>query len=110
MAIPVVSDLIKDSVSAFAGGGGGITITRVEVDFGSVGTNAKVFDVSVPGVLLGQKILVSVSLEMPAGVAFDEIEMDPLSVAGHAVADDTVRLIVGARDRIIGKRAINIAR
>lgn len=112
MSIPAHSDIVRSGVSAFAiGGGGGATITRVEVDFGSSGrVSSKTFDVTVPGVTSGQMIVASASLDMPAGVAEDELEMDPISVAAHGVAADTVRLIVSSHSTLRGKRAINVLR
>lgn len=96
--------------SAGGGGGASASITRVEVDFGSTGHHSATFDVSVSGCAAGAAIVASASLDMLPGVAADELEMDPVTVAAHAVAADTVRLIIGAQSRLRGKRAINIMR
>lgn len=101
-----------DTLSGASGGAaGGATTTRVEVDFGTApGVHAKSFSVTVAGVSAGQAVVAAPSLDMPAGVAADELEMDPISAAAHATAADTVLLIVGAASRLTGKRAINIIR
>lgn len=67
-------------------------------------------DVAVPGVTAGQAVVATLSLDMPAGIAPDELEMDPLTVAAHAVGAGVVRVLVTSADPITGKRAINIMR
>jgi hypothetical protein len=71
---------------------------------------SKFFTASVPGATPGQKVIASVSLDMPAGVAMDEIEADPIAVGGRVSAADTVQLLVASVNGspIGGKRNINV--
>jgi hypothetical protein len=93
-----------------AGGGGSVVIEAVTVDFGADGALSKTFDVSVTGATVGQKVLASVSLDMPAGVDEDELEMDMITVAGRVSAADTVRLIAASVSgtAVSGQRTINL--
>lgn len=86
---------------------GSATVYTVEVDFG-VGATSKMFSVALAGAAIGQKVIASPSLEMPAGVAPDELEMDPIMCAASIVATDFVRLAVGSTSVISGKRNINL--
>ena len=111
MSIPALSDIVRNGVSAFtAGGGGSATITRHEIDFGAVARDAATFDVTVSGISLEQSVIACVSLNMPLGVDQDELEMDPITLAAHSIAADTVRVIATSRHPVRGKRAINIMR
>lgn len=79
------------------------------VDFGAEGESQAVFDVAVAGAAVGQKVVASASLDMPAGVAEDELEMDMLAVAGRVTGTNNVRLIVASLGgRISGQRNINL--
>lgn len=92
------------------GGGGGITVTTVTINF-TENTSAKFFDVALVGATVGQKVLATVSLNMPAGVDEDELEMDPLVVAGYVTTVDQVRLLVSSsqeEDLIFGQYNINV--
>ena len=83
--------------------------TVVQVDFGSVALQEKLFVVAVPGATLGAKVQATPSLDMPAGVALDELEMNPLSALAAVTAADTVTLIVASlRGPVWGKRNINL--
>jgi hypothetical protein len=86
----------------------GATIREVEVDF-TAASRGKLFDIAVPGVTAGQKIVATPSLKMPAGVQQDEFEADPFAVAAHVQATDTVRLaVIALAGPIKGKRNINL--
>lgn len=89
--------------------GGGSVYVR-EVDFGSPGAVEKFFTVTITGATTGQRVIATPSLDMPAGVDEDELEMDPLVCAARVSATNTVRLLVAspAGGRISGKRNINI--
>lgn len=94
-----------------SGGGGGAAPSQVSVDFGSQpGSVSRFFDVTFAGATPGQRVIASVSLEMPAGEFEDEHEFDPLTVAGRVVASNTIRLLVSntMRTSIIGVRRINV--
>jgi hypothetical protein len=86
-----------------------LPVNVVEVNFNSPATE-RFFNVSLPGAIAGQKVLASASLSMPAGVAEDELEMEPIVVAGVCLSNNFVRLLVAsARGGIlIGKRNINV--
>jgi hypothetical protein len=80
----------------------------VEVNF-TTSARQRFFDVAHVGATIGQKIVASPSLNMPAGVAEDELEMDPVCVAGHCKTAGQVRLLVySARGGLLsGKRNVN---
>lgn len=92
-----------------SGGGAGVTCTTVTVDF-TEPLSEQFFDVALPGAVIGQKVLATVSLDMPAGVDEDELELDPLTVAGNVSTTDEVRLLVACTDGdvIYGQRNINV--
>jgi hypothetical protein len=91
------------------GSGAGVSASVVTVDFGAAGGIEKVFNVALAGATPGQKVLATVSQDMPAGVAEDELEMDMLAVAGRVPSADLVRLTVASiRGPIRGQRNINI--
>jgi hypothetical protein len=87
----------------------GGSITEVTVDFATA-SPGQFFDVSVPGVTVGQKVMASPSIAMPAGVAEDELEMDPIFAFAAVNTADVVRLFVGAvgKGQIFGPRNINL--
>lgn len=88
--------------------GGGLA-TTVQVDFGNLAARERVFELTVAGAALGQRVFATPSLAMPAGVAADELEMDPITAMGAVMAANEVRLVVAStRGRIKGKRNINL--
>lgn len=97
------------SSDTLPGGGAGASIVVATVDFG-VGASVKRFDVNVPGATVGQKVVASMSLDMPAGVDEDEYEMDMLACAAGVTAADTVSLIVASvtGTEVSGQRNINL--
>lgn len=86
--------------------GGGLSATA-EVDFGQSSKFAKSI-ATVPGALVGQKVVASVSLDMPAGVSRDELECDPVTVSAFVSATNQVTLFASAQSRISRKRNINL--
>lgn len=96
------------SADATGGGGGSVTPVQVTVDFGSVPVQSKTFDVAVTGATVGQKVVASASLDMPAGVSEDEIEMDPIFCAARVLSTNTVRLVVASLFQITGQRNVNL--
>jgi hypothetical protein len=114
MPIPALSDIVRGGVSAFdagsGGGGGGGTISRHEIDFGAAPVSAVTVDLTIAGVTSGQRVVAALSLDMPAGVELDELEMDPIVLAAHAIATDTVRVLAVSHAPVSGKRAINLMR
>lgn len=109
VAAVAAGNTLTVSVSG-GGGGGGVTLYVVEVDFGTTPDQAKIFQVTVPGVSVGQKIIATPSLDMPTGVDEDELEADPVVVAGRVSAANTVRLMVATitGTPLTGKRNINV--
>jgi hypothetical protein len=91
------------------GGGGSATITEVEVNF-TTPAASRAFAVTVPGAVLTQRVIASISGNMPAGLSPDELEMDPLTVSGFVSAANTVTLFVASAigSRIRGPRNINL--
>lgn len=86
-------------------------VTKVTVNF-SDPSPAKFFNVAFPGATVGQKVLATVSLDMPAGVNEDELELEPIVVAGYVSTINEVRLLVCSSNTtglICGQRAINVA-
>lgn len=97
------------SWQSMAGPAGSVSVSTVTVDFGASGAQARTFDVALTGAVAGQKVLACVSLDMPAGVAQDELEMDPLTVAASVPSNNLVRLVVGSSGTpVSGQRNINL--
>ena len=90
----------------FATPAGGATITQVTVTF-TTPSRAAFFDVAVTATV-GQKVVASVSLDMPSGWSEDELEMDPIMVAGRVVSTNLVRLAVSSPGILSGQRNINL--
>jgi hypothetical protein len=89
-------------------GGGGLS-EMVTVNFGNLAAKERVFTMTVAGAVMGQRVMATPSLLMPAGVALDELELDPITVAAAVVAANTVKLVVAStRGRIRGQRNINL--
>lgn len=82
----------------------------VQVDFGSTPAESKTFDVALSGAVTTNKVIASPSLSMPAGVDQDEIEADPITVAGVVPSSNNIRLTVSTTNgsAITGKRNINV--
>ncbi len=93
--------------SEMAGIGGG-TRTSVVVDFGTTPRRALAADVAVPGVLAGQVVAASPSLDHPDGLSADEYELEPWTVAASAPAVGVVRLILAASGPMAGRRRANL--
>ena len=92
------------AVSNAAGGGANdLTVTYAEPSQG------RFFDVALSGATVGQKVLSAPSLTMPAGVAEDELEMDPLVCHGAVKTINQVRLFVGSANGGILRGARNIS-
>lgn len=107
--LPLLDGTGKISATMLPPVGAALTISQVTVDFGSTPANAKAFSVTVSGATVGQKVIAVPSLDMPAGVDDDELEMDMLMCAGRVTAADTVRLIVSSSwGPITGQRNINV--
>lgn len=92
---------------AVSNAGGGATATAITLDFGSTPIQSKTFSFAHAGATTGQKIIVSVSGDMPSGVDFDELEMEPVVVVGRVSATDTIELQATVAGFITGKRNFN---
>lgn len=91
------------------GGGGSASITSVTVDFGTNNMQQMIFDIALPGATVGQQVIATPSLDMPAGIAEDELEMDMLTCAAKVLSANNIRLIVASLGgAITGQRNINI--
>lgn len=90
------------------GSGGGAAVIEATVTF-SPAQMSKVFTVAAPGAVTTQRVVASVSGNMPAGVSFDELEMDPLTVYGYVSAPDVVTLMINSLGGpVLGSRNINM--
>lgn len=107
--IPALGALGVLHSSMLPAGGGGASVVTVVVDMGSVPRRSRTFTgVAAPGVTAGQALVATVSLDMPGGLSPDELELDPVTVAAHATAVDTVNLTVSSPGLITGQRRINL--
>lgn len=89
--------------------GGGIT-KEVLVDFGNTSSTSKTFDVAMAEALTTHKVVATPSLNMPAGVDADELEMDMLACAGRVISNGMVRLTVASSSGPVrGQRNINVS-
>jgi hypothetical protein len=70
----------------------GLAATTADCDFGSPGKSALTVDITDAAALTSHKVVTSISGSQPAGVAFDELEMDPILVAASVPVNGTVRL------------------
>ena len=107
MAVEILRDLQKASVSAFASGGAG-TFYTVVVNFANrsiIKTN-----INVAGTLTSQLVVASPSLVMPSGVAQDELEMDMIAAAACVTSNGVVKIICSSVSgvKIAGSRNINL--
>lgn len=90
MPIEAVRDIQKSGASAWAAGGLAYAVT---VDFGTTApARSRTFNVALTGAVVGAKVVANPSLDMPAGVAADEFEMDAFVVAGRVVVAGQVQL------------------
>lgn len=91
-----------------AGSGGG-TVYSLTLDMGTTPLRARRFQgVAVAGLTAGQHLVASASLDMPGTLSPDELEMDPVTVAARATADDTADIIITSPGLITGQRRINL--
>lgn len=85
--------------------GGGVTLTEVEIDFGSMVAPNTSFSVTAPGVVSTNKILVSPSPNPATGRVGNDWEFDDAlfsAIAGTGLFTLYARI----QDKIIGKRKI----
>lgn len=89
--------------------GGAAAIEVVEVDF-TTAAASKFFDIAFASASVGQQVVVSPSLDMPTGVAEDELEMDPIVTAGRVLSAGNIRVFVASATGALltGKRNINV--
>ena len=102
-----LSDIVAEghsgNGSAFTGGGGGLTISEVTLDFGAAPIWSTSFSFSIAGATVGQRIIM-----VPAGNS-DELEMDGFSCAARVSAPGTITAyIVAIPGPVTGQRAFNI--
>lgn len=105
----VLNDLVASGFasnsSAFAGGGGSVSMSQVTVDFGTTPVSSALFTVALVGVTVGQKVM---ALATASG-SLDELEMDGLVVAGRVPANDTLELAITAlQGPVVGSKLINV--
>jgi hypothetical protein len=87
-------------------GGGAATIYEATVDFGANPVSAKSFTIAQVGATIGQKVLMSVSGNMPGGLAIDELEMDPISCVARVEAADQITALLSTNHVVRGQRNV----
>jgi hypothetical protein len=86
----------------------GVAGDTVTLDFGTTPVQAKTFTFAAPGAVIGQRVQMSASGDMPAGVALDELEMDSLQVTAAVSGTDLITaLVVASPGPVTGLRAYN---
>ena len=85
--------------------GGGITITEVEVDFGSLPTTGKSLTVTVSGMTTANKVQVWLSGNQATGKGSDELTMDSIGLAAKS-ATGGFTLFMASATSIKGKYKI----
>lgn len=94
-------------VVALAGGGGSV-INEIEVDFGAVATNNKIFTIADANVTINSKPIATVSGKPTTDHSTDEVMILELSVyANNMVAGVGFDLIVFSKNKLKGKFNIN---
>jgi hypothetical protein len=72
-----------------------LPVVEVTVDF-TVPAHSRTFTVSLTGAVPGNPVFAMPSLNMPAGVQADELEMDPFTCSAYASNTDEVTITVTA--------------
>lgn len=86
-----------------AGGGGGLTLTEFEVDFGTKPVRSKKFIITAAGVSGSSKVIVSPSGNVATGRVGDDWEWDAISTSAKAGTGQFV-LTCFASGKVAGKR------
>jgi hypothetical protein len=100
--LKVAVDLLIDS---YAGGGGGLTLTETEIDFGSLPVQGKKFTITQAGVLPASLVSVSPSGNVATSRVGDDYEWDSINFSAKPNTG-TFTLTAYASGRIRGKRKI----
>ena len=89
--------------------GGSASVETVEVDF-TTASRGRFFDIALAGASVGQQVVAAPSLDMPAGIGEDELEMEPILAHGRVLSSGNIRLFVGSvlGGPVHGKRNINV--
>jgi hypothetical protein len=102
VALKVAVDLL---INSYAGGGGGLTLTETEIDFGSLPVQGKKFTITQAGVLPASLVSVSPSGNVATGRVGDDYEWDSINFSAKPNTG-TFTLTAYASGRIRGKRKI----
>ena len=96
---------LKDDLTwdTLAGGGGGLTLTEFEVDFGTKPIRSKKFTITAAGVTGSSKVIVNPSGNVATGRVGDDWEWDAISTSAKAGTGQFV-LTCFASGRVAGKR------
>ncbi len=89
--------------AAPSGGGGGLTLTEIEVDFGTKPIRSKKFTITAAGVTGTSKIIVTPSGNVAAGRVGDDWEWDSIATSAKAGTGQFV-LTCFASGKVAGKR------
>jgi hypothetical protein len=81
------------AIANATGGGGGLTLTTVEKDLGSVPVNAGTFTISGAGLSVGKPVLITQASGAYTGKGTlpDEAEMDPITANAYVFDATTIR-------------------
>jgi Protein of unknown function (DUF2793) len=90
-------------------GSGGSVTTELTAVFAAP-SPSQFFDFALAGAAPGQKVVVTPSLDMPAGLSEDELEMEPLAVSGRVLSAGNIRLHVASLSGapVLGSRNFNV--
>lgn len=94
-----------------SGGGGGLTLTTVEVNLGSVARRSGKFNITGSGMTAGKPVSIQ-QANGPytgKGTREDECEMDMLLVAGKVLDATTIQCFYNSRFQIKGNYKFNYA-
>jgi Protein of unknown function (DUF2793) len=88
--------LRADGVWAAPAGGGGASVFAAQIDFGSLPVFSKIISLTHSGAAPGQKVMISLSADLPVPLSMDELEMDSLNLAGAIISPDTIQILITA--------------
>ena len=70
-----------------------ISATEVTLDFGTTPRQSKTFTFTHTGATVGQKVMLTPSGDMPAGVDRDELEMEPITAYAAVTATNVITVL-----------------
>jgi hypothetical protein len=104
--ITVGSGLTLSAGTLSASGGGSVTITEAEIDFGSIPVPSKKFTITNAGISATSKIMVTPSGSVATGRVGDDWEWDAINFSAKSGTGQFVLTAKTTYGKIIGKRKI----